>query len=151
MNPIPLADETRLATLVSNLTATSCRWADQAACAHTSSGVDTYFPENGELPPADALSLCRSCPVAAECLATALVHESQDGYRFGWWGGVGPDERAQIALRLGLQTVPVELDVREPADLARYLRSQEHTIASIAAVLGCTERTVYRYLANPAA
>lgn len=151
MNPIPRADEIRVAALVSNPTATSGRWTDQAACADISSGVDTYFPENGELPPADALNLCWSCPVAAECLATALVHESQDGYRFGWWGGVGPDERAQIALRLGLQTVPVELDVREPADLARYLRSHDHTITSIAALLGCAERTVYRYLADPAA
>ena len=36
-----------------------------------------------------------------------------------------------------------------PADLARLLRAQNLTIPSIAAKLGCTERTVYRYLANP--
>lgn len=151
MNPIPLAYESRLAALVSNPTATSRRWGERAACVHTSSGIDAYFPDDGELPPADALALCRSCPVATDCLATALVHESQDGYRFGWWGGVGPDERQQIAQQLGIQTLPVELGIHEPADLARYLRSQDHTITSIAALLGCTERTVYRYLADPAA
>jgi hypothetical protein len=151
MNPIPLADESRLAALVSNPIAMSCRWEERAACAHLSPDIDAYFPDDGELPPAEAMALCRSCPVAAECLATALVHESQDSYRFGWWGGVGPDKRQQIAKRLGIQTLPAELDIREPADLARYLRSHEHTITSIAALLGCTERTVYRYLADPAA
>jgi hypothetical protein len=151
MNPIPLSEESRLAALVRNSTATSRRWEERAACVCLAPGIDAYFPDDGELPPADALVLCRWCPVATECLATALVHESQDGYRFGWWGGAGPAEREEIARRLGIKAMPVELDVHEPADLARYLRSQDHTIASIAALLGCTERTVYRYLANPAA
>jgi hypothetical protein len=151
MYPIPLADESRLATLASNPTATSRRWEERAACAHLSSGINAYFPDDGELPPADALALCRSCPVATECLTTALAQESRDGYRFGWWGGVGPHERQQIAQPFGIQSLPVELDTREPADLARYLRSHDHTITSIAALLGCAERTVYRYLADPAA
>lgn len=153
MNPIPISDETRLAALVSDPTITSRRWADQAACTDSWSGVDAYFPENSEQPPADALNVCRSCPVSSECLATALVYESQVGYRFGWWGGIGPGERAQIAARLGIHTpgVPIALNDGEHADIARYLRSQDHTIVTIAAVLGCTERTVYRYLANPAA
>lgn len=151
MNPTPFIDESCLVALVNDPTTTSRRWDKRAACADLSSGIDSYFPDEGELPPVDALTMCRSCPVGAECLATALIHESQSDYRFGWWGGLGPDGREQLAERLGIQTIPVELDVRGPADLARYLRSQNLTVPSIAAKLGCTERTVYRYLANSAA
>jgi hypothetical protein len=151
MNPIPLTDESRLVALVSGFTTTSRRWEERAACADLPSGTDAYFPAAGEPPSASALSRCRSCPVATECLASALIHESHSGYRFGWWGGVEPDGREQLAQRLGIQTMPAELDIRGPADLARYLRSQNLTISSIAAELGCTERTVYRYLANSAA
>jgi Transcription factor WhiB len=42
--------------------------------------------------PADApmaSSVCRSCPVAAECLAYALAADE----RFGVWGGMTPEER----------------------------------------------------------
>jgi hypothetical protein len=151
MNAIPLVDESRLVALLSDTTTTSRRWAERAACADLPPGADSYFPDDGKLPPVDALARCQSCPVAAQCLATALIHESQSGYRFGWWGGVGPDGREQLAQRLGIQTIPVELDIRGPADLARYLRSQSLTVPSIAAKLGCTERTVYRYLADSAA
>jgi hypothetical protein len=151
MNPIPLVDESCLVALVSDFTTTSRRWDKRAACANLPSSVDAYFPDGGESPSPDALALCLTCPVATECLASALIHESQSGYRFGWWGGVGPDGREQLAQRLGIQTIPVELDIRGPADLARYLRSQNHTVPSIAAKLGCTERTVYRYLADSAA
>ena len=76
MNPIPLVDESRLVALVSDFATTSRRWDERAACADFPSGFDAYFPDDGELPSADALSPCRSCPVATECLATALVHES---------------------------------------------------------------------------
>lgn len=151
MNPIPLVDESYLVALVSDFTTASRRWDERALCADSPSSVDAYFPDDGELPPVDALALCRSCPVAAQCLATALVHESRSGCRSGWWGGVGPDGRKELARRLGIETVPVELDIHGPADLARLLRCQNLTIPSIAAKLGCTERTVYRYLANSAA
>jgi hypothetical protein len=151
MTAIPLVDESRLVALVDDFTTTSRRWDERAACGDLPSGVDAYFPDDGELLPVNALALCRSCPVATECLATALIYESRSGYRFGWWGGVGPDEREELARRLGIETVPVELDIRGPADLARLLRSQNLTIPSIAAKLGCTERAVYRYLANSAA
>src|SRR5262249_20728512 len=112
MNPIPLADESRLVALVNDFTTTSRRWHKRAACSNLPPGVDAYFPDGGESPSADALDLCLTCPVATECLASALIHESQSGYRFGWWGGVGPDGREQLAQRLGIQTIPVELDIR---------------------------------------
>ena len=151
MHPIPLVDESRLVSLVTDSATTSQRWAKRAACAELPAGFDTYFPSDGELPPVDALALCFSCPVATECLATALIHESQAGYRHGWWGGSAPGAREEIAAKLGIEMRPVELDIRGPAGLARHLRSQNRTIPSIAAELGCAERTVYRYLANLAA
>ena len=80
-----------------------------------------------------------------------MVHESEEGLRFGWWGGCSPYERELLAERLGLAPQQIEIDLRRPAELARILRARNRTIPSIAADLGCTERTVYRYLASTAA
>ena len=165
MNPLPHVDVPRLVTLASDSAVTSSRWASRASCAsELPSGFDTYFPEDDDLPSVGALALCLSCPEATECLATALVHESQTGERFGWWGGLGPQEREEVAQELGIEATPAkgeelaeqpgieaQLDVLAPADLARRLRAQNLTVSAIAAMLRCAERTVYRYLANPAA
>jgi hypothetical protein len=151
MTLIPLVDESRLVNLVNDRRTPTRRWDDRAACADLSLAGDPYFPEDGKLPPTEALARCTKCAVAHECLATALIHESEEGLRFGWWGGCSPDEREVLAERIGLVTTQVEIDLRRPADLARILRAQKRTIPSIAAELGCTERTVYRYLASTAA
>jgi hypothetical protein len=150
MNQIPLVDESRLVKLVSDPPTATRRWDNRAACADLAPASDPYFPEAGELPPREALARCFTCPVAHECLATAIRHEAEEGLRFGWWGGYGPDERDALARRLGIHTQP-EIDLGRPADLARHLRAASRTVPSIAAELGCTERTVYRYLASTAA
>jgi hypothetical protein len=104
------------------------------------------------VPSAEALACCAVCPVATECLASALVHEALDGCRFGWWGGVGPNERELLWGTFDVPArQPVEVDLRNPAAIARHLRAQRLTVPAIAAELGCTERTVYRYLATSAA
>lgn len=151
MNLIPVIDEYRLVTLINDCDLGKRRWDDRAPCADVPAIGDPYFPDDGELPPVEALARCTSCPVAHECLATALVHEAEEGLRFGWWGGRGPEERELLADRIGLPTQPVEITIRRPADLARLLRAENRTVPSIAAELGCTERTVYRYLAHTAA
>lgn len=151
MNLIPLVDESRLVILIHDPNTAIRRWDDRAACADVPLAGDPYFPEDGELPPCAALAKCITCPVAHECLATALIHESEEGLRFGWWGGCSPAERELLAERVGLTTRQTEIELRRPADLARILRAQNHTIPAIAAELGCTERTVYRYLAAAAA
>jgi hypothetical protein len=148
---IPLIDESRLVSLVNDPQTTIRRWSDRAACAGTALDGAPYFPDDGESPPAEALDRCVICPVAHECLASALIAESRDGLRFGWWGGSGPDERDSLALRVEYLTRQMESGRRQPAYLARTLREKEFTVASIAAELGCTERTVYRYLASTAA
>jgi len=152
MTPILLVDETRFVAMILDPDTTNQRWAERAACAHLSLAGDPYFPEDGETPPTEALACCASCPVANECLATALVHEAIDGYRFGWWGGLGPGERGLLAADLALPApAPATIDLRSPAAIARHLRAQRRTVPAIAAELGCTERTVYRYLAASAA
>ena len=151
MTLIPLIDESRLVSLVNDPQTTIGRWSDRAACAGTSLAADPYFPDDDESPPAEALDRCVVCAVAHECLATALIEESRDGLRFGWWGGSGPDERDAIALRVEFLTQQMERGRHHPAHLARTLRERKRTVASIAAELGCTERTVYRYLASTAA
>jgi len=151
MTLIPLVDESRLVNLVNDPCTTTRRWDDRSACADLPLAGDLYFREDGELPSTEALARCITCAVAHECLATALIHESEEGLRFGWWGGCSPEERAVLAERLGLITTQVEIGLRRPSDLARILRAQKRTVPSIAAELGCTERTVYRYLASTAA
>ncbi len=152
MTTIPLVDETRFVAMILDPNTTNQRWAERAACANLSLAGDPYFPEDGQTPPTEALACCASCPVAHECLATALAHEATYGYRFGWWGGLGPAERELLAAGLALpEPAPVTIDLHSPAAIARRLRAQRRTVPAIAAELGCTERTVYRYLAASAA
>jgi hypothetical protein len=152
MTTIPVFDETRLVALFMDPATTTNRWAGRAACIDRPTAADPYFPEDDQVPPADVLACCAGCPVAHECLATALVHEAIDGFRSGWWGGFGPAERQVLWGTLDLPAAqPVAVDLRSPAAIARHLRAQRRTVAAIAAELGCTERTVYRYLAASAA
>lgn len=149
MTTIPPVNKSQLVTLINDPSIASRRWDKRAACADLPQAG--YFPEDGELPPAEALARCISCPAALECLAAALVHEWEEGLRFGWWGGYSPEERELLAERIGLVRKQAEIDLRRSGDLAFLLRAQNRTIPSIAAELGCTERTVYRYLAHAAA
>lgn len=46
-------------------------WMVDAACANTD--PDLWFPQHGDLPTAErAKSICRDCPVRAQCLEFAL-------------------------------------------------------------------------------
>lgn len=55
-------------------------WADDASCA--TSDPDIWFPEKGG-PTADAIAICNTCPVIAECYAAAQELKPQHGI----WGG----------------------------------------------------------------
>ncbi len=150
MPTIPLVDDDHLVALIHNPGSASHDWADMAGCAGVSG--DPYFPEEGEEPPAEAIQLCVSCPVSGECLASALVYEAADGLRHGWWGGYSPDQRAALWPTLRGRAVELPaLTLSDPASITRRLRADRWTVTAIAAQLGCTERTVYRYLADTAA
>jgi hypothetical protein len=152
VNAIPFVDEVSLVALVQNPATTVHAWTDRAACVECDVDPEAYFPEDTEPPPADALACCAACPVSQQCLASALVHESLDGYRFGWWGGFGPAERDALWRRLDVAPLqPANVSLWTTAEIARYMRDEDYTVPAIAAELGCTERSVYRYLAASAA
>lgn len=152
MTTIPSVDETYLVALIQDPITTTHVWAGGGACIDLHADGDPYFPDDDQVPPAEALACCSRCPVAHQCLATALIHEAINGFRFGWWGGLGPSGRKLLWKALDLPVPPpAQVDLRTPAAVARHLRSQRRTVPEIAAALGCTERSVYRYLAATAA
>lgn len=59
--------------------------------------------------------LCSDCPVRRECLAAALT----SGEPWGIWGGLDPDERAELASVSGL---PMPAVIPVHGVHARYLR-----------------------------
>ena len=141
-------DDEELVTLIHDPRVLRQVWSERANCGTVHH--DLYFPDEGESPPQSALACCAACPVAQECLATALYHEMDDDLRFGWWGGLSPEERRELWRRLQVREAGFETDPH-PVARARLLRARRHTITSIAAELGCSERTVYRILAADAA
>ena len=70
-------------------------WQDDALC--TEIGFHAYFVPSGEYPKA-ALRACGSCPVARDCLETAMNMEQghMGDLRTGLWGGLKAKERRQL-------------------------------------------------------
>jgi len=70
--------------------ADSTAWLVRAACR----GVPTFlfYPTRGEVPSALVRGLCQCCPVAEECLSTALaMHDT-----YGVWGGLTGSQRRPL-------------------------------------------------------
>jgi AraC-like DNA-binding protein len=113
---------------------------NQAACR----GLDPeiYHPVVGE-PDAWAIERCETCVARLACLALALRAEPSDA-RHGWYGGLGPVERAAVAEELG--TAEEENVPPGRASEAVRLHQEGWTINAIASELGCSRRTVQRYL-----
>ena len=67
-------------------------WRTKAACAGRSPSL--WFPDGTGHGPAaqEALTICRSCPVATECLTHALTQPEH----FGIWGGHTETQRHQL-------------------------------------------------------
>jgi hypothetical protein len=71
----------------------------QARCADSGLDADQWFPvsasaESAEGEAADALAVCRSCPVRSLCLALSLLH--WDVGQYGVWGGLVAADRARL-------------------------------------------------------
>jgi WhiB family redox-sensing transcriptional regulator len=64
-------------------------WTARAACR----GADTeiFYPASHD-EEAEALALCATCPVRAQCLEDALRNRETHGI----WGGTTPEERRRI-------------------------------------------------------
>jgi AraC-like DNA-binding protein len=108
---------------------------------------DAFHPESGR-PDELVLARCHGCPVRLVCLALALREEDPD-IRCGWYGGLGPDDRDKIAAALNVSTPEMPLPDRVIQSVR--LKAAGWTIGDIAAELGCSRRTVQRYLRTVAA
>lgn len=108
---------------------------------------DIFFPDEGR-PDDLVLARCAECPARLACLAVALRGE-EPGERFGWFGGLSPEEREDVAAALHLD-IP-EPSPPEAAARASHLHAAGWTVREIAAALGCSRRTVQRYLRMTAA
>jgi len=64
-------------------------WSDQAACRGTDTEI--FYPANAE-EEAEALSICATCPVRAQCLEYA-IHNRET---YGIWGGATPEQRRRM-------------------------------------------------------
>lgn len=72
-------------------------WRDDALCAGRETEV--FFPE-GDQPTIIAKSICRRCPVRADCLAHAI----ENGERYGIWGGFSEHTRDLLVARIAATT-----------------------------------------------
>jgi Transcription factor WhiB len=70
-------------------------WSDDAACRGV--GAEEFFGAT-----ARGERWCRRCPVVEVCFWSAMVAESDAGYRFGVWGGATPAVRARVAAVTGV-------------------------------------------------
>lgn len=70
-------------------------WVLDGACVGTD--PELFFPQT-ELEQQWVQRICAACPVIAECAAWALEVESGfgAGHRFGIYGGLTPEDRAEI-------------------------------------------------------
>ena len=67
----------------------------RAACY--GSDVDAWFPDmvgGFRQENVQAMKICNTCPVMAECLEWALHHE-----RYGIWGGTTPKDRREMRVK----------------------------------------------------
>jgi hypothetical protein len=71
----------------------------QARCADSRLDADQWFPvsseaESARREAADAIAVCRSCPVRSLCLVQSLLH--WDVGQYGIWGGLVAADRARL-------------------------------------------------------
>ena len=64
-------------------------WTQQAACRGTETEI--FYPVTSD-EEAEALSICATCPVRAQCLDYAIRNRET----YGIWGGTTPEQRRRI-------------------------------------------------------
>jgi WhiB family transcriptional regulator, redox-sensing transcriptional regulator len=123
-------------------------WRSQAACGDHN--PDLFFPSEDapaelvRVQEATAKAVCRSCPVAGACLATALTRRMT----YGVWGGLSAnDRRAVLAAR---STSRTEVQPPPPTSTSshrtrRCTRAHAHRRATQL----CTNRTTAGAVTRP--
>ena len=71
----------------------------QARCADSGLDADQWFPvstnaDSARIEAADAIAVCRACPVRRLCLAWSLLH--WDVGQYGIWGGTVAADRVSL-------------------------------------------------------
>lgn len=112
-------------------------WMDAAACRDLD--PELFFPRPGGDSGLAAKQICRTCPVARQCLNYAVV----TGATAGVWGGRSPKRWRPEG---GTSRLEHERAKRD-AIILRLSRG-ELTDAEIAERVGCTSRTVVRVRAR---
>lgn len=75
----------------------SLQWMNEARCAEI--GDAPFFPEHGE-DYRQAVAVCNSCPVKAECLEHAIRLEQSGAWNVtGIWGGLTAQQRKDLRSR----------------------------------------------------
>ncbi|MCB5181108.1 WhiB family transcriptional regulator [Streptomyces antimicrobicus] len=115
---------------------------DFSGAACRGSDVDLYHPSDRQRPQPETLAGCARCGVRLDCLAVALRAEDPQA-RSGWYGGFGPEDRDAIAALLPL---PRDEALSDRVRTARRLVDDGWLINDVAELLGCSRRTVQRYL-----
>ena len=129
-------------------------WRHRAACRDTDPEI--FFPVGTGGPAllqiTEAKTVCRRCPVVAECLAFALAHDEA-----GVWGGTTPAERRELrrathvpapgARRPGPLAPGHSVEVR--AEGIELLIKGQVSRTVIAQRLRVSRRTVDRWAARP--
>ena len=64
-------------------------WTAEAACRGTDTEI--FYPVTAD-EEAEALSICATCPVRAQCLDYAIRNREA----YGVWGGMTPEQRRRI-------------------------------------------------------
>lgn len=70
-------------------------WRERAICRGLPLVV--FFRDGAGATYDAARAICQRCPVAAECLAYAMQHETDQRSRHGVWGGKSPRQRWHLA------------------------------------------------------
>jgi WhiB family redox-sensing transcriptional regulator len=70
-------------------------WLERALCR--SMGPAQFFAESRDNRCYDAVkTLCKRCPVRAECLDSCMEQEPVLSQEYGLWGGLTPKERRRV-------------------------------------------------------
>lgn len=132
-------------------------WQLDASCAEID--PELFFPSRGEdavaapIDPKVPKRICGSCAVSAECLAYALLTESDDGI----WGGVTGRDRENMKLDERIAAVAAAgVDVNVPPPTSTYpevarrdevieeLTAKGRSAAEIAQIVEISQRDVVR-------
>lgn len=99
---------------------------------------DTYHGDNART----ARSLCGQCPVRVACLRRALRNCDQ----FGIFGGLDPDERARILVRIGRPATPHALETAQRVEQVSRMVGRGIPVREVARQLGIAPETAQRAL-----